>query len=110
MPVAWPSWSIRGIPPWDQSCKPWSRRPGRSRWGLPSFRFSEFAQTGGLVGYGINIVGLFRRAASFVARILKGAAPADLPVERPTNFDLVINLKTAKALGVRMPPSLLARA
>jgi len=77
---------------------------------LPSFGYSECAQGGGLVGYGIDIVGLFRRAASFVVRILQGAAPAELPVERPTKFELVINLKTAKMLGLTMPPSLLARA
>jgi len=70
----------------------------------------EFAEAGGLVSYGASIVELFYGAASFVDRIFRGAKPADLPIEQPTKFELVINLKTAKALGLTIPPSLLQRA
>jgi putative tryptophan/tyrosine transport system substrate-binding protein len=69
-----------------------------------------YAEAGGLMAYGTNLLGMFRLSASFVDKILKGAKPGNLPVEQPTKFELVINLKTAKALGLTIPPSLLARA
>jgi putative ABC transport system substrate-binding protein len=78
---------------------------------LPTiYQLSEFAKAGGLCSYGPNFPQLFRRGAAYVDKILRGARPTDLPVEQPTKFDLVINLKTAKALGLDMPPTLLARA
>jgi putative ABC transport system substrate-binding protein len=70
----------------------------------------EYAEAGGLVSYAVNYLDLFRRAALYVDKILKGAKPADLPVEQPTTFDLVINLKTAKTLGLNIPRALLVRA
>ena len=81
----------------------------RSR--LPAiYSVKDYAEAGGLMAYGVNLGESFRRAATYVDKILKGARPADLPVEQPTKFDLVINLKTAKALGLTIPPSILARA
>jgi len=78
---------------------------------LPTVRgFREWVETGGLMSYGPNFPDLFRRAADLVDKILRGAKPADIPVEQPTKFDLIINITTAKALGLEIPPTLLARA
>jgi putative ABC transport system substrate-binding protein len=72
--------------------------------------FVEFARAGGLMAYGPSLGEAFRRCGTYVGRILHGAKPGELPVERPEKFDLVINLKTAKALGLTIPPAVLARA
>jgi putative ABC transport system substrate-binding protein len=77
---------------------------------LPSIGSKEYADEGGLTGYGVNILGLYRRAAYFVDRILKGAKPADLPVEQPTKFELAVNLRTARALALTIPETFLVRA
>jgi putative ABC transport system substrate-binding protein len=74
------------------------------------YALREYVEAGGLISYGPNLPDLFRRAAHHVDKILRGAKPADIPIEQPTKFDLVVNLVTAKALGLEVPPSLLARA
>jgi putative ABC transport system substrate-binding protein len=79
--------------------------------GLPAiYQWPETAEEGGLLGYGPRIVACYRQVAALVDKILKGAKPADLPIEQPTKFELVVNLKTAKTIGLTVPPSLLARA
>jgi putative ABC transport system substrate-binding protein len=79
--------------------------------GLPLISlFAEFPKSGGFIAYGPNVGELFRRCGGYVGKILQGAKPSDLPIQRPEKFDLVINLKTAAALGVTVPPVLLATA
>jgi putative ABC transport system substrate-binding protein len=77
---------------------------------LPSIGAAEYGGAGGLIGYGVNILALYRRAAYFVDRILKRAKPADLPIEQPTKFELIVNLKTAKALGLAISETFLVHA
>jgi putative ABC transport system substrate-binding protein len=78
---------------------------------LPAiYPFRYFATNGGLISYGVDLIDQYGRAADYIDRILKGQSPADLPVQAPTKYELVLNLKTAKSLGIEVPPTLLARA
>jgi ABC-type uncharacterized transport system substrate-binding protein len=82
-----------------------------ARYSLPAiYALGEYVVAGGLMSYGANLVAAYRQSAAYVTRVLAGAKPADLAVQQPTSFELVINLKTAKALGITVPPSLVARA
>jgi putative ABC transport system substrate-binding protein len=81
-----------------------------ARYRIPSTGFVDLAEAGGLMAYGVSFPAMFRRAAVFVDKILKGAKPGDLPIERATTFELIVNLKTAKALGLTLPQSILLRA
>jgi putative ABC transport system substrate-binding protein len=82
-----------------------------ARYRLPAmYELGEYVREGGLMSYGVSLPEMFRRAASYIDRILKGAKPGDLPIERPARFELAINLKTAKALGLSIPPPLVSRA
>jgi putative ABC transport system substrate-binding protein len=87
---------------------PISDLAGKNR--LASSGIVELAQAGGLLGYGVNFNAVYKHAATFIDKILKGAMPGDLPVEQATNFEFAVNLKTAKAIGVTLPTSILLRA
>jgi len=82
-----------------------------AKYQLPAiYNVRDYVDAGGLMSYGPDFAALWQRAADYVVRILKGAKPADLPIEQPTKFELVVNLKTAKALGITIPESILLRA
>jgi putative ABC transport system substrate-binding protein len=78
---------------------------------LPAiYEFREFVEAGGLMSYGTDIVAVYRRLGIYVDKIIKGTKPSELPVELPTNFEMIVNLKTAKQIGLTIPPNVLARA
>ena len=82
-----------------------------SRYAVPAiYEWKEFATAGGLISYGASLTSMYRQAGAYVGKVLKGAKPSDLPVTQPTQFELVINLKAAKELGISVPPNLLALA
>jgi putative tryptophan/tyrosine transport system substrate-binding protein len=82
-----------------------------ARYAVPAiYEAREFAVAGGLISYGASLTGIWHLVGTYAGKILKGGKPADLPVQQPTRFELVINLKTAKELGIAVPPSILARA
>ena len=81
-----------------------------ARRGLPTVGLPSFPRNGGLLGYGVDFASMWRRAPAFVDKILRGVKPGDIPIEQPTKFETIVNLKTAKALGIDVPPNLLAAA
>ena len=93
---------------WIENARALAESAARNK--LPSIGFSEVVEAGGLISYGVNTLALWYRAAYFVDKIFKGTKPGDIPIEQPTKFELIVNLKSAKALGIKIPNSILLRA